>query len=354
MPELVALGLVDGAVSSLKEAGLEVVVFDKVKPEPSCTHVDEVAALVRESGAQVLVAFGGGSVMDVAKAAAIAATHPEPTWMYVNLSNRPPLDIEAVTLPVVVVSTTSGTGSEATPYAVMSNDETIQKGTIKSSYIFPRAAIVDPSLTLKLPPRLTAATGVDAFCHALESFINIPNRNAFSIMVASEAMRTLYKSLPAAVANGADLALREEVAWGSTLAGVAIANAGTTVAHGMAQPLGARAHLSHAETVAIFTVPVLRNTWQAATGLFAEIASQLDPQRVLGFSEEAAAEAGVDMVEEFFKEVGMFIKMKEFGVKEDILSDLVGDITGYMSRPLAQHPKVFNAEEVMKILKEAY
>ena len=353
MRELLELGLVERAVTELRRANLDVTVFYDVQPEPTCIDVDTVAKLVRESGAQALVALGGGSVIDVAKAAAIRATHPEPTWMYVNLSNRPPLPIESTVLPIVAVPTTAGTGSEVTPYAVMSNDETRQKGTIKSPFIFPRVAIVDPELTLDLPPVLTAATGIDAFAHALESYHNKANRTPFSDLVAREAMRVLYKALPQVMNNGRDINLRAQMSWGSMLAGIAIANAGTTVAHAMAQPLGARTHLSHSLTVAIFTPPVLRHTWQADIPLFAALARLLNADRVAGLTEERQAEAAVAMVEELLKEVGMYHHMSEFGVKDEIIELLTADITGYMSRPLKQHPKVFSEDEVRDIIIES-
>ena len=354
MPEMVRLGMADKAMGLLKESGLDALLFDGVESEPTCTHVELVSKLVRDSKAEVLVALGGGSVIDVAKASAIRSTHEEPVWMYANLSNRPPLPVEASTLPVIAVPTTAGTGSEVTPYAVLSNDETVQKGTIKSPYIFPRAAIVDPDLTLGMGQELTSSTGIDAFSHALESYLNIANRTPFSVMVARESMRVLYETLPDVARNGGDIALRAKIAWSSMLAGIAIANAGTTVAHAMAQPLGARAHLPHALTVALFTLPVLHHTWQAATPLFSELASILDPVRAGSMGQAEGAEEAVVMIEELFREVDMYHKISEYGVNEDLLGPLLEDVTGYMSRPLAQHPKIFAADEVRQIINEAF
>ncbi len=353
MKELVELGLVAPATDILKKAGLEVVIFDGVKPEPTCTDVDGAADTIRESGAELIVALGGGSVMDFAKALAIRATHSEPIWAYVNLSNRPPLPIDPTVLPIIAIPTTSGTGAEVTPYAVMSNPETIQKGTIKSPHIFPKVAIVDPELAQGLPKIMTAATGIDAFAHALESFLNKANRTPFSDMVASEAMRTIYQSLPQVLNQLGNLELRRDMAWGSLLAGVAIANAGTTVAHALAQPLGARSHLPHSVTVSIFTVPVLRHTWDAAIDEFGSLCSVLDPRIGQHLMGHQRAKKTVTLVEDLLAMAEMNHRLGTYSISAEQTQGIVDDVFSYMSRPLAQHPKQFSRQEIQAIIQEA-
>ena len=353
MKQLTSLGFAEKIKAVLKEAELEVTVFDEVEAEPTCTHVDEVAKKIVSAKAELLVALGGGSVIDVAKAAAIRATHDQPTWMYVNLSNRLPLAIESRVLPVIAVPTTSGTGSEVTPYSVMTNNETKQKGTIKSSEIFPKYAIVDPELTASMPRELTAASGIDAFAHALESYLNKSNRTPFSDMVAAQAMNILYNTLPKVIENGGNINLRAETAWASTLAGIAIANAGTTVAHAMAQPLGARAHVPHSLSVAIFLPAVVRHSWKADSERFAKIASILDAEKVAGLSEGDKAKAAVEMIERLLHKVGMSHKISEYDKTEGLVDLLTEDVTTYMSRPLAQHNPDFNKEDVHRIIKES-
>lgn len=352
MRELSDLGLAERALSALRRADLEVMIFDKVQQEPTCTHIDCIAEQVTKWRAEVLVALGGGSVIDVAKAVAIRATHPEPTWMYVNLSNRPPLAINPTVLPVVAIPTTAGTGSEVTPYAVISNEEVKQKGTIKSPLIFPKVSIVDPELTLDLPPALTAATGIDALAHALEAYLNV-NRTPFSDMVAQEAIRVIYRALPQVINNGHDIVVRTQMSWGSLLAGIAISNAGTTVAHALAQPLGARAHIPHSLAVAIFTVPVLRHSWPADVGRLADLARLIAPERVNRLSEEQQAKSVANIIEEMVVAVGMNRKTREFPVSSDIVDRLLDDVFSYMSRPLVQHPKQFSRSEMRLIIEEA-
>ncbi len=183
--------------------------------------------------------------------------------------------------------------------------------------------------------------------------MNLSNRTPFSDMVAEQAMQTLYHALPGAVKNGESRALRAQVAWGSLLAGVAIANAGTTVAHALAQPLGAHTHLSHGLTVAIFTLPVLRHTWQAEVGRFARVALLLEPGQVAELQPKEQAERAVTMVASLLTRVGMNRKMRKYGVPDGIVDLLISDVFSYMSRPLSQHPKHFSEDEVRQIIHEA-
>ena len=354
MSDIKKLRLTEDAVSSLKEAGLDVVEYNEVTAEPTCLHVDEVARQVREAKTDIVVAIGGGSVIDVAKAAAICATHSESAWQYVNLSNRPPQPIHSNVLPIIAVPTTAGTGSEVTPYAVLSNDETIQKGTVKSPYIFPKAAILDPELALKLPKNLTAATGADAFTHALESFMNVRFRSPYSFMVANQAMSIIYKTLPELLHNLHDIQLREQMAYGSMLAGLAITHVGTTVAHAMGQPLGARLHLPHSVTVSIFTLPVIWKTWESDIDKFAELASCLNGASVSELAVKEKAKCAVELVDSFFKNIEMDLKIGQYTSDQTIVDALVDDVTSYMSRPLAQHQKHFSDDEVRQIILEAF
>ena len=354
MQELECHGLTEPVKDHLKASGLEVTEFNRVEAEPTCKHIDDVAAEIRDAQPEVLIALGGGSVMDVAKAAAIGVTHAEPVWQYVDLSNRPHLPIDSDVVPVVAVPTTAGTGSEVTPYAVVSNHETIQKGTIKSPFIFPKVAIIDPELTVNLPKELTASTGVDAFAHALESYLNVKRRTAFSDMVAEEAMKIIYQTLPAAVERGQDLNFRARMAWGSMLAGMAIANAGTTVAHALAQPLGARLNLPHSLTVAIFTLPVLRHTWQHDPERFARLAGLLEEKERLDLPLRERAKQIVRIVGSFLSKVGMKRRMRDYDLPNDIPELVTRDVFNYMSRPLKQHPKRFTRQEIREIIDEAF
>ena len=159
--------------ASLAGSGLRIIPFVDVQPNPLAHKIDEAAALARARGVDVVVAVGGGSVMDTGKGAAIGATHDGSIWEYCLDYDGPRRSATSATLPVIAIPTTAGTGSEVSGIAVIGNAETRQKGPVRSPHIFPRVALVDPDLTLTLPPRLTASTGFDAFSHALERYLSV-------------------------------------------------------------------------------------------------------------------------------------------------------------------------------------
>lgn len=353
MKDIADLGIVEKALDSLRASGVGHVLYTDVKPDPKSDDIDAAAEIIRGSGCDVVLGIGGGSSMDFAKALAICAKHPKRIWSYVNLSNRPPAPVDNDrVLPVVAVPTTAGTGSEVTPYAVVTNSETVQKGTIKESAIYPRAAVVDPELTLLLPPELTALTGVDALAHALESYFNVPNRTPFSDMVVEEALKWIVRSLPVAWRDGNNIEARAGMAWGSTLGGIAISQAGTTVAHAMAQPLGARMGLPHGVTVAVFLLAVLRETLPADEGRFARIARIFGSSNGLAESEQACK--AIELLEGFLKDIEMPPTLSDLGAEEGLVDELADDVMTYMSRPLKQHPKVFNGSELKRIVRECF
>ncbi len=353
MKEIVEMGLLKDGLSSLERSGMDYVLYTDVKPEPKSDDIDSAVDAISDSGCDVVAGVGGGSCIDFAKALAICARHPGKVWSYVNLSNRPPEPVDcSKVLPVIAVPTTAGTGSEVTPYAVVTNTQTVQKGTIKESAIFPAVAIVDPELTLSLPTELTASTGIDALAHAIESYFNASNRTPCSDMIVEESLRWIVRHLPVACRNGNDLRAREGMAWGSTLAGMAISQAGTTVAHAMAQPLGARMGLSHSVSVAVFLLSVMRQTLPEDTGRFARIA------RIFGASEDLneydLAVKGVDLLERFLEDVGMTPRLSDFGADDGLIDGLVEDVTSYMARPLKQHAKVFAREDLQQIVRMSF
>ncbi len=345
----------EAAVEALRGAGVEVVIYDRAKPEPKTDGVAAAITAIREADCDVAIGLGGGSAIDTAKAVALGKLHPEPIWEYVNLSNRPPRPVDAGrVLPAVAVPTTAGTGSEATPYAVITNAATEQKGTIKQPEIFPRVAVVDPELTLTLPRSLTVATGVDALAHAVESYFNVPNRTPFTDLLAEEAIRRLVRHLPGACADGGDLEARSGTLWGATLAGMTIAQAGTTVVHALAQPLGARLGVPHGESVAVFLLAVLKHTLPAEQDRFARLYEMFtgEPSGALPTAE--AAGRAIAFLESFLDGIGMRRSLAGFGAREGLADELAEDVSTYMSRPLKQHPKVFDKEELRAIVRDSF
>jgi alcohol dehydrogenase class IV len=338
-------------LSILESARVDVETYQQSPGEPTCALVDELARKCERSDFDTIIGLGGGSAIDLAKALSIAITNPEPIWNYCNLSNRPPSPLEHPPLGIIAIPTTSGTGSEVTPYAVMTNTETRQKGTIQERSIFPRVAFVDPSLTRSMGRQLTAATGLDAFAHALESYINIARPSVVSEWAARESLRLIFEFLPRAYDDGDDSEARQSVAWASTLGGVAIAHRGTTVGHAIAEPLGALTHLPHAISVALCTIPVLR----ATGGRIPERIAQLH-EGVFGSSPKAGSEraaAFLSETERLFEKLEMKKSLSALGVAESGLAQsLLADVLAYKFRPLAQHPVRFSEAELAAIIGE--
>jgi len=331
-------------IADLEVAGLSPVRFAQKDPEPTCDFIDAATAELKAEAPDCVVGIGGGSAVDLAKAFAISLTQEAGIWMYANLSNRPPLPLKAPVLPVIAVPTTSGTGSEVTPYAVLTKTDTKQKGTVQEPAIFPKVALVDPVFTAGMPPALTASTGMDAFAHALEATINVSKVAPMAELFGIQAMKLILEWLPIAYDDGANLEARQQMAFAASLAGMAISHRGTTTAHAIAEPLGALTHIPHGLGVAISTVPVLRHSLPAAAAAFARLWRDVMDGPALA-NGEAEAAAFVDALEALMTRVGLNKTVR------DILGDekceglrdlLVQNILEFKFRPLKQHPVEFD------------
>ena len=226
------------AEESLRQAGMDYVVFDKITADPSSDLVDEGAALARAEGVDCVIGVGGGSSMDAAKAIALMIQNQPPVTQYLTL---PPTCL-STGVPIILIPTTAGTGSEVTAVCVISNLATNEKlGLFLKGQV---TAILDPELTLTVPPAVTANTGLDAFCHAVES-ITARNRNPRSEVLALDAIRRIVRSLPKACRDGSDLEARTELALASNFAGIAFADADNHFGHSLADALSATFHTPH-------------------------------------------------------------------------------------------------------------
>lgn len=295
-------------------AGLEVVVFDKVMPNPVLLDVQAGSKLAREKKVNVMVGLGGGSTMDTARAIAVAATHPGTAMDYLYFSKNQPTN---KTLPIVQIPTTSGTGSHVSCCAVITDPQRQFKSALwNRDWLFARATIVDPQLMLSLPPMVTASTGFDVFTHAFESYINI-NASWYTDLLALESIKQLVENLPKAVANGRDLQARQKMAWADTLAGICIANAGTTLPHAMGQPIsGHYPHVSHGQSLAVIYPAFLEYTAEAAVDKFAAVARIFNPH-LHKAKNDKAAEALKDEVVAFLMQIGLYCTLEDIGVKPE-------------------------------------
>ena len=339
--------LVDRVDAYLKESGITVEHFDGVIPNPTTDVVNAGAMVAKEFGADVVLGIGGGSSMDTAKAIAVGATHPGTAWDYLFFKTPP----TEKTLPIIAVTTTSGTGSQVTQVAVMTETATKTKSAIYNSIIYPRIAIVDPELMATLPAHITASTGFDAFCHAFETYIHVGGQ-PYTDVLALEAMRIVARYLPGVVEDGSNIEGREMMAWADTLAGLCIANAGVTLPHGIGMTISGHCpQIMHGESLAVTYPEFTRFTYPYAVAKFAEMGRIFDPtlQRA---SDEEAARQSCELLDRFMQKIGMWLSLKGLGAA---LKDV--DAIADNSRVLPDYknnPRIASRDEIYDMLLKSY
>jgi alcohol dehydrogenase class IV len=332
----------------LWEAGLDVAHFDGVIPNPTTEVITAGARLAREHGADVVLGLGGGSSMDSAKAIAVEATHPGTAWDYLFFREKQPTE---KTLPVVTVTTTSGTGSQVTQVAVVTNLAQKNKSALYNSILYPKTSIVDPELVKTTPPSVTASTGFDVFAHAFESYIN-PGGSPYTALMAREAIRLVVGYLPKAVADGNDLDARSRMAWADTLAGLCIANSGVTLPHGIGMAMsGLYPHVAHGRALATVYPAMMRFSWQAAEPEFAAVARILEPS-LRPLSDGEAARLSGEAVDRFLKRINLWTRLEDLGIPESEVRRLAE--ASLVLPDYRNHPRVASAEEVFDLLNKSY
>jgi alcohol dehydrogenase class IV len=336
----VAAARVAEVEESLAAAGVRYVRFSDVVPNPTLDSIQRGAELARKESVKAVVGMGGGSAIDTAKAIAVAATHPGTAWDYLYFKNKP----TSATLPIVAISTTSGTGTQTSKVSVFTNTAENCKSAMWNDNLLCRVAIVDPELMVSVPPRVTASTGFDIFTHTFESYINTGASEAVD-SIALDAIVRVIRSLPLAVANGGNLAAREDLAWADTLAGQCLANVGTTLPHAAGQPIsGHFPKVSHGESLAVIYPAFAEFTWRGAVAKFAKVARLFNPALAVASDEAAAASFPLE-IEKFLKLIGLYCQLDDFGITPD---DLAPILKHAMEFPDSQGNPVVPSEEDMR------
>lgn len=302
-------GLLDRATRLLADAGVTAVPFSRVSGEPDLVLVEEGVSLARQEGCDVVVGLGGGSAIDTAKAVAGAATLPGTIWDY--HAGRP---IEQAGLPFLAVPTTAGTGAEVTKNAVLCDPRDGAKYSIRDDRWFARVAIVDPELMASMPPAVTASTGSDALCQAIESFTSI-GANPVTDALAREAIVRIGRSLERAYAQGDDLLAREDMAYGSLLAGMAMASARLGGVHGMAHPLGSHFSIPHGVICGLLLPYTMAYNLPSTVAKYAEVGRLMGARGTFA-SAEAEARAAVEAVRALLSRIGIPEHLRGFGVTD--------------------------------------
>ncbi|UCE56604.1 MAG: iron-containing alcohol dehydrogenase [Desulfobacterales bacterium] len=342
---VIEAGLIKLAQTSLEKSDIAYAVFDGVEPDPRYEIVTDCADLIRREQPDLLIGFGGGSPIDIAKVSAVMATNKDPITKYFGIDLIPNPG-----LPTIIVPTTAGTGSEVTPIAILSDEgEKLKKGIV-SPHLFPSVALLDPELTLGLPPNITASTGIDALIHAIESYTSV-NATGMTDILAFRAMELLYDNIRTAYANGTNLPARSSMLEGSLLAGMAFANAGVTAVHAFAYPIGAEFHIPHGIANTLMLPHVMRFNLLGDVPKFARIASAFGlPSQ--GLDNLRMAEMVVEAIERLAEDLRLPKHLAEFGIKEE---DIAGLAEGVMkvTRLLANNPRVMHLEDAIDIYKAA-
>lgn len=346
-PGIASVGLLDRVVKLLKQNDLLVDTYAEVKPEPPVSSLDSCAAKVRENRYDVIVGLGGGSAIDVAKGLSVLSANPGVISDYFGIEQVP-----CKGLPIIALPTTSGTGAEVTANAVFVEETSKVKMTVQSRHIIPDVAIVDPELTLSCPPALTAATGLDALAHAIESY-TAQKATPITEMYALEAIKYISRYLRKATYDGKNLEARTGMSLGSLLAGVSLANAGINAVHAMAHSLGGRFGVSHGVANGLLLSYVMEYNMMADLEKFATIARAMG-ENVAGLTLREAAIKAVDSVRSLCIDVNIPLKISSlipgFGRRE--VQEL---IPGVMSnvRCMSNNPRVLTAQEVEAIYMNA-
>ncbi|WP_051185106.1 iron-containing alcohol dehydrogenase [Desulfatiglans anilini] len=340
-PGLVKTGIAERLERVLRDDGLAFSRYDKVEPDPRLEIARDAADALRASGADVVIGLGGGSSIDIAKIAALMVENDGDLADYfgVDLVPRPGRK-------TLIVPTTAGTGSEVTPIVILSDEaEKLKKGVV-SPYLFPSVALLDPELTLDLPPQVTAATGMDALIHAVEAFTS---KNAYPMtdMLAREAISLLADNIRTAFANGQDLEARTCMLEGSLLAGMAFANAGVTAVHAFAYPIGAEFHIPHGVANSIMLAPVMEFNMLGNLPKFAEMAELLG-EEIEGMSLRDMALAAVDAMRTLAADLRIPAHLSLFGIQESDIPNLAQGVMK-VTRLLANNPRTMTQEDAERI-----
>ncbi|KQU63862.1 alcohol dehydrogenase [Bacillus sp. Leaf406] len=346
-PQLVELGLSTKVTAPLVEKGFDVTVYHDVVPEPPLEVGEKLVSFTKEGGFELVIGIGGGSALDLAKLTAVMAGQEGSVADYLNLSGTK--EISSKGLPKILIPTTSGTGSEVTNIAVLSLAST--KDVVTHDYLLADVAIIDPELTLSVPPKVTAATGIDALTHAIEAYVS-KNASPVSDALALQAIRLISGSIRTAVHDGADQQARIDMSYGSYIAGLAFFNAGVAGVHALAYPLGGQFHISHGESNAVLLPYVMGYIRKSCEGRMAAILEAVKGKST-DLSDEEASKQCVEELVGIVRDVGIPQRLSEFGISESSLDNLTRDGVK-QKRLLARSPMTLGQEDIRVIYRAAY
>ena len=342
-------GLLDRVIAILEKNGVETVVFDEIVPNPLSSTVDKGAEFANKEGCDLVIGLGGGSPVDSAKLIAVVAKDGGHCWDYTGSGGG---RVPKSALPVIAIPTTHGTGTEADPFAVVTNTETDEKIGVGFDQTFPTVSIVDPEVMKTLPPYQTAATGMDAFYHAIESYINT-NHQPTSDLLALEAMSLINHYLPIAYRDGNNIEARTALAWASTAAGICETLSGCIANHSLEHPISAHYDATHgaglcATGPAFFDYirPHTKERLARVAQIMGAPESEIDIDKLSKMS--------IELIHRLQKSVDIDITLRDLGVEKSMLGRLAEDAMRTMGALVEVTPGNLKTKDLERILEMSY
>ncbi|WP_168408522.1 iron-containing alcohol dehydrogenase [Acinetobacter indicus] len=346
-PGMVQLQLHAPVLEILEAAGCDYRIYASVQADPPEHIVLEAAEFARQNQIDTVIGFGGGSSLDVAKIIALLA-HPEQKQqlheMYgVNQAQKP-------RLPLILIPTTAGTGSEVTPISIVTTGETTKTGIV-SAALYADVTILDANFTQNLPAHITAATGIDAMVHAIEAYTSKHKKNFYADMLAIQALKLLNQNLHLVLKDGNNMEARQNMLVGSMLAGQAFANAPVAAVHALAYPLGGHFHLTHGHSNALVLTEVLKFNAPAAKQQYAELMTLLDPSSK--GCVDGLCDLFIDHMQNYLDRSGLTLKLNALNVPENMLEQLAEDAM-LQTRLLQNNPRDMEKQDALAIYQAIY
>jgi len=347
-------GYLNRVVDCLKQNNVKTVVYDKIQPNPVVEHVEEGAAVAKENKCDFVVGLGGGSTIDSAKSIAVMAVNPGKYWDYMTRGSGGGKTPSNGALPIVIITTTAGTGSEADPWTVITKTDTNEKIGWGNNSTFPRLSIVDPELMLSVPPKTTAYTGMDAFFHSVETYLATISQPT-SDHLALEAVGLITKHLPIAVKDGQNIEARRNLAWANTEAGICESLSCCISHHSMEHAVSAYyPNVAHGAGLTMLSVSYFSHLAEKCPMRFSDLAKAMG-EDVDSLPEEERPLAFISGLKKLIKNVGLESeKLSAYGVKQEDLKKLAENSFHTMGSLFDITPAKLTLDDVVAIYEDAY
>lgn len=343
--------IINGILYNLRLNDIQAVEDYNVKPNPRYTDIDESAEVCIKEKCDFVIALGGGSAIDSAKAIALVANNGKSSWLYTARENEHVEEPSKPPLPIIAIPTTSGTGSEATIYSVINNPEEHRKCGIRNPYMYPELAIIDAELMMGMPRMLTAMTGIDAFAHGFESYTN-RNATKFSEMTAMECMRLFAENIKECCFNGSNIEARNNMAFASLLGGISISHSPTTIGHIFGQSLSGYTDAPHGGSIACCLTQIIEWTLPDGMEKLAKVAELFDRALISKPIEEKAMRLP-GILSNLFKDIlGQRVTMGSYGLKQEEVKGFAEFIYKSYQGDFKNYLKIPSKEDVLFLVKQ--